>query len=153
MIETLRNVVSSDATTQKMIAPVIDTLVAIRAWAIGEQFIYAGVLYKVTSAIAVGGTITIGTNCTEADTLTEQVIEIVRTGVTVSANGTVRIPESGTDSRISTSKNQIITVVADLISNRPAKYKTLTVYDGYVNIVMAEALSNKSVGIQITNYS
>lgn len=54
------------------VAPVESTSSASRAYAIGEQFYYEGVLKKATANIAQGGTITPGTNCTNADTLTAQ---------------------------------------------------------------------------------
>lgn len=71
MLETVKNIVSSDGTTQRMIAPVIDTLIATQAWAVGDYFIYAGELYKVTSAIAVGDSIVENTNCVKSDTVME----------------------------------------------------------------------------------
>lgn len=83
MLDTVRNIISSDATTQEMIAPVIDTLVATKAWSVGEEFIYAGTLYKVTTAIAVGDTIVVSgssANCELADTVTEQIVSM-REGV------------------------------------------------------------------------
>lgn len=47
--------------TQDLIAPVQDDLVAKQAYAIGDLFIFNNGLYKVTTAIAQGGTIIIGT--------------------------------------------------------------------------------------------
>lgn len=58
---------------QQSIAPIQTTLVASKAYAVGEQFIYNGLLYKATAAIAQGGTITINGNCTLADSVTEQI--------------------------------------------------------------------------------
>ena len=54
------------------IAPVESTSTASQAYAIGEQFYYNGVLYKATAAITSGGTITPGTNCSTADSITAQ---------------------------------------------------------------------------------
>lgn len=78
MLSTSRNIISSDATTQKMIAPVIDTLIATRVWSVGEEFIYAGILYKVTTAIAIGDQIVLGSggNADTAETITKQ-IEVI----------------------------------------------------------------------------
>lgn len=45
--------------------------VATQAFAIGDYLTYQGELYKVTSAIANGGTITPGTNCTKTDVGTQ----------------------------------------------------------------------------------
>lgn len=59
--------------TQEIIAPVQDTLTASRSYAVGDQFIYQNKLYKATAAIASGGSITIGGNCTLASTVTEQI--------------------------------------------------------------------------------
>lgn len=75
MLNTARNIISSDATTQQMIAPVIDTLVATKNYSIGEEFIYVGTLYKVISVISVGDTIVLGSggNADTAETVTEQI--------------------------------------------------------------------------------
>lgn len=43
------------------------------AYAVGEQIIHNGVLYTVTAAIAIGDTLTVGTNIAESDSLTEQI--------------------------------------------------------------------------------
>ena len=51
--------------SQSEIAPVESTSTASKAYAVGDLFIYDGKLYRVTTAIASGGTITPGTNCTE----------------------------------------------------------------------------------------
>lgn len=45
--------------------------VATQAFAIGDYLTYQGELYKVTSAIANGGTVTPGTNCTKTDVGTQ----------------------------------------------------------------------------------
>lgn len=59
--------------TEDLIAYVQTTLTASKAYAVGEQFVYNGLLYKATATIAQGGTITIGGNCTLADSVTEQI--------------------------------------------------------------------------------
>ena len=59
---------------QQMIAPILTSLVApAGGLAIGDQFIYNGLLYKATAAIAQGGTITINGNCALADSVTGQI--------------------------------------------------------------------------------
>lgn len=63
--------------TQQMIAPIQTTLVALKAYAVGEQFVYNGLLYEVTAAIASGGTITIDGNCKLADTVTNQILLLI----------------------------------------------------------------------------
>lgn len=60
--------------TQQMLAPIQTTLTALKAYAVGEQFVYNGLLYEVTAAIASGGTITIGGNCKLADNVTNQIL-------------------------------------------------------------------------------
>lgn len=76
--------------------------------------------------------------------------EIVRTGVTASSGGTVRIPAgSDTDSRITT--GSVVIPICEDKSGVPVKYKSCTVYNGYVNIVVAEAISNKSIGVVVIN--
>ena len=60
-------------TDQSLIATVQPNLTAVKAYAVGEQFVYQGLLYKATAAISSGGTITINGNCTLADSVTEQI--------------------------------------------------------------------------------
>ena len=67
--------------TQQMIAPIQTTLVALKAYAAGEQFVYNGLLYKATAAIAQGGTITINGNCALADSVTEQLNNLLVTEI------------------------------------------------------------------------
>lgn len=55
---------SGDANAEE-IAPVEETTTASQAYAVNDFLIYDGKLYRVTSSIASGGTITPGTNCTE----------------------------------------------------------------------------------------
>ena len=59
--------------TQQIIAPIQTTLVASKAYAVDEQFVYNGLLYKATAAIAQDGTITIGGNCALVDCVTQQI--------------------------------------------------------------------------------
>ena len=51
-----------------------EAAVSTHAYSVGNQLIYNGTLYKVTSAIAIGDTLTVGTNIAAADTLTEQIM-------------------------------------------------------------------------------
>jgi hypothetical protein len=68
---------------QQMIAPILSSLVAPSGGLeSGDQFIYNGLLYKATAAIAQGGTIIINGNCTLANSVTEQMNEL-ETGVIV----------------------------------------------------------------------
>lgn len=53
-------------TENGMIATVEASSTASKAYAVGDYFYYTGKLYKATAAIASGGTITVGTNCTLA---------------------------------------------------------------------------------------
>jgi hypothetical protein len=57
---------------ESLIAPVEASSTSASSYAIGEQFIYNHNLYKATAAIAVGDTISPGTNCTLADPVVEQ---------------------------------------------------------------------------------
>ncbi len=70
--------------TEDLIAYVQTTLTASKAYAIGDQFVYNGLLYKATAAIAQGGTIVINGNAVLADSVTEQINKLFKT-VTVTA--------------------------------------------------------------------
>lgn len=50
-------------TIHQNLAPIELTSTATKAYAVGEFLVYDNLLYRVTSAIALGGTITPGTNC------------------------------------------------------------------------------------------
>ena len=120
---------------------------------------YDGTLYKATDDIAQGDTIiTSGASANveevtvggELNTLNNSLAkQIVRTGVTASANGTVRIPASGTDSRIATTS--VVMPICDDNSGKPVKYTSCVVSAGYVTITMAEAISNKNIGVIVIN--
>ena len=60
-------------TDQSLIATIQTTLVASKSYVVGEQFVYNGLLYKVTTAINSGGAIVIDSNCELADSVTEQI--------------------------------------------------------------------------------
>ena len=59
------------AATQGMAAWVETSTTASQAYEVGDFLVYSGVLYKVTAAIAQGGTITVGTNVAATDTGSE----------------------------------------------------------------------------------
>lgn len=61
---------------QSLLAPIQTTLVASKPYAIGEQFVYQGLLYKATTAIAQGGTITINGNCELSGDISQQLSNI-----------------------------------------------------------------------------
>jgi len=56
--------ITADTGVRGLTATVEATSTASQAYAIGAYFVYNGLLYKCTVAIAQGGTITPGTNCT-----------------------------------------------------------------------------------------
>lgn len=81
---------------------------------------------------------------------TELPTQITRSGVTVAAGSDVRIPSyPNTNSAITTSST--IVPVCDKGDNTAAKYSSIAVHTGYVQITMAEALSNATVGIIVFN--
>lgn len=62
--------------SQRLIAPVLNSTTATKNWAVGEEFILDGNLYKVTTAISSGSQIIVSgssANCALADTVTEQI--------------------------------------------------------------------------------
>lgn len=74
--DTLKNVagdIVNPKSVNNTIAPAEETTTASRAYNIGEQFFLNDVLYKATDNIAQGDTITVGTNCSASDKLTEQI--------------------------------------------------------------------------------
>lgn len=56
-----------------VIAPQELTNTAVHAYAAGEQFIYNTKLYEATQYIAIGDTITVGTNCVLSDNIVDQI--------------------------------------------------------------------------------
>lgn len=58
------------------IANIQNNLVANKAYAIGDQFVYQGNVYKATASIASGATITINGNCALVDSLADQATQI-----------------------------------------------------------------------------
>ena len=61
------------STAVQMIAPIETTLTASRAYAIGDSFVYEGLLYIVTVAIAQGDSIVIDTNCELSDCVSDKI--------------------------------------------------------------------------------
>lgn len=65
-----------------LIAPVEKTSIATNAYAIGEQFVYGGILCKAIATINQGDTFTLGTNYQLANDITTQIKAIVDSYVT-----------------------------------------------------------------------
>lgn len=63
-----------DPHAESLIAPIQETLVANRAYVVGECFILDGVMYKVIQAITQGSTIVIGTDCEVAPPVTDMMM-------------------------------------------------------------------------------
>lgn len=70
--QTLETQVSTKA-DQSLIAPIQTTLIASKPYTIDEQFVYQGLLYTATAAIAQGSTITINGNCKLSDRIAAQI--------------------------------------------------------------------------------
>jgi len=78
--------------------------------------------------------------------------QIYRNGVTGAAGAEIRIPASyeENDDRITT--NSLVIPFSDYKSNgTPYSFKSLEVNNGYVNITLAEAVSNVTIGVAIFN--
>ena len=73
MLEADYSALGVDRATQELIAPVLLHMVADRAFAVGDQFICQSTLYKITTAVTLGTTLTVGTNCELSDTITQQI--------------------------------------------------------------------------------
>ena len=69
----VKNVLKKSFASGDMIAPIESDATADRDYAIGEQFVYNGLLYKATDAITEGDTITPETNCDLSDDVTSQI--------------------------------------------------------------------------------
>lgn len=72
IIENTFGVLGPDILTQQLVAPILPSMVANRTFAKGDLFIVNSTLYKATTAIAVGDTIAVGTNCSLASTVVEE---------------------------------------------------------------------------------
>ena len=64
---------------ESLVAPIETSSTASQAYSIGDQFIYNGLLYKATAAISSGGTITPNGNCTVADSVVNQINNLIKT--------------------------------------------------------------------------
>lgn len=82
----------------------------------------------------------------------KMVHEITRTVSSAAANSQVRIPASGTDSRISTANTCIVKPICQAKSDgTPYKFKSCVVSAGYATITVGEALSNVTIGVEVVN--
>ena len=94
-----------------LIATIETTLTASKTYNVGDQFIYNGLLYKVTQTIASGTAITIGSNCQLAPVVADQLSEInsnlsslittddvTYTATSIASQGSVIISEDATKS-------------------------------------------------------
>jgi len=72
-VSTAQQTALNGKTNTSVIAYTESSATATKRYEIGDQFILSGVLYTATAIIANGGTITVGTNCTESDTIVEQI--------------------------------------------------------------------------------
>lgn len=78
-----------------MVAPVEETSTSSAAYAVGDFLILEGILYKVTTAIAIGDTITPGTNCV-ATKIADELGETLGTKLTATVSGnTVSFTDAG----------------------------------------------------------
>ena len=100
---------------QSLLAPIQTTLVASKAYAIGEQFVYQGLLYKATAAITQGGTITINGNCALSDDVTSQIDKISKTETVTISNLSGYF-----DSFSGFKRNKIVNFKASTKNNLPA---------------------------------
>lgn len=82
--------------------------------------------------------------------------QIVRSGITASANEQIRIPAgTDTDSRISTASTCVVRPICDPKSDgKPYKFKSCVVSNGYATITTAEAIPSPGVniGVEVINY-
>lgn len=82
----------------------------------------------------------------------KMVHEITRTVSSAAANSQVRIPATGTDSRISTANTCIVKPICQTKSDgTPYKFKSCVVSAGYATITVGEALSNVTIGVEVVN--
>lgn len=72
---------------------------------------------------------------------------LIRKGVTASAGSDVRIPASGYDSKIYPGLQEVYIPVA--YSDTPIKFSQVKVHSGYLNITMAQAVTNIDMGVMI----
>lgn len=136
--DTETNATAITATSQ-MIAPIETTLTASLAYAIGDQFIYNGLLYKATAAITQGGTITIDGNCSLADSVVKQI------NTMNSDTGWVRTnPTSATDLTQYRKFGNVVTVFVRLDQNNVANNTLIATLPSEVK---------PSFALDVANYS
>lgn len=106
-VDDLTNAISQNAEsiadTQSMIATVEATTTASKNYSVGDLLVYDGKLYEVTSAIATGATIIVGSNVTQT-TVEDQlgsgggsggeVDDVQINGTSIVSNGVANIPEA-----------------------------------------------------------
>lgn len=94
---------------QSLLAPVLSTLVAPSGGlASGDQFVYNGLLYKATAAIAQGGAITIDGNCELSESVTEQISELID-GLKV-INGSVIMTDEGSSNLLIRQSGHVVSI-------------------------------------------
>lgn len=81
-----------DPHAESLIAPIQKTLVADRAYAVGDCFILDGVMYRMTQAVLQGATIVIGTDCEVAPPVTDMIDQIYN-ATSVNAQSGVAVKE------------------------------------------------------------
>lgn len=105
--------------TQEMIAPIEAGPTASKAYAKGKQLIYNGLLYKVTTAIAQGDTLTVGTNIALSDDVTTQILTLKN-----------QVPKYGTSSTAaSTTSKTASTTDGDFVLQTGAVVRVKFTYD------------------------
>ena len=141
--------------SQRLIAPVLNSTTATKNWAVDEEFILDGNLYKVTTAIPSGSQIIVSgssANCELADTVTEQIEtlsqkeehteEIVNT---LTNNGTALIPRN----------EGYVVLAADTWANianvGTTSYKSYLVISTY-NSNRGMWIVTKTTGTSVTSY-
>ena len=82
--------------------------------------------------------------------LTDDTQYIVRLIASGSAGDQIRIPNSGTDSRIKTTGCEVKAVAQKKSDGTPYKFTAVAVYDGYAQITLGEAVSNVYLGVKVT---
>lgn len=86
-VKTQLDNINSNKANQSVIATRQAKLTAVKAYVIGEQFIYNNTLYKATATIAKNATITIGGNATTADDISSQISKIATLEKITTATG------------------------------------------------------------------
>lgn len=105
--------------TQQMIAPIEAGPTASQAYAVGKQLVYNGLLYKVTSAIAQGDALTVGTNIDLSDDVTTQLLTLKN-----------QVPKYGTSSTAaSTTAKKATTTNGDFVLQTGAVVRVKFSYD------------------------